>query len=300
MCVSDHLIYMNWKRHKLRLVTEKEARGRTKEIFEEIKQAMGVPHVNIIFQALASFPEFFNHFWKTAKPLLHTQEFFSFSERIAAEAYTRMHNYFSVPALAAKTSEMDFSPAARAELEESAELYYYNCSALLLLSAALVQAFENPGTEAVNKITSAVAHPIFSKKPILVEEEKAPPATRKIYDDIKRALGTPFLSSSYLNFARWPDFLSVYWEGLKPVMKTPLYEQNHLALRDSALTLAAALPQSLQLSTAQLEEAAIPKDNITAIVHLADSFLDLLSKQMLNVAFVKIGLEDGGRSEAAA
>ncbi|HKD14412.1 MAG TPA: halocarboxylic acid dehydrogenase DehI family protein, partial [Candidatus Angelobacter sp.] len=67
---------MNWKRHKLRLVTEKEARGRTKEIFEEIKQAMGVPHVNIIFQALASFPEFFNHFWKTAKPLLHTQEFF--------------------------------------------------------------------------------------------------------------------------------------------------------------------------------------------------------------------------------
>ena len=291
---------MNWKRHKLRLVTEKQARGRTREIFDEIRQAMGVPHVNRIFQALASFPAFFELFWKTAKPLLHTQEFFSFSERIAAEAYTRMHNYFSVPALGAKTSEMDFSPGARAELEESAELYHYNCSVLLLLSAALVQAFENPGTEATNKATSVVVHPIFSKRPILVEEETAPPATRRIYDDIKRTLGTPFVSSPYLHFARWPDFLSVYWEALKPLLKTPLYEQNRLALRDSALNLAAALPQPLQLSTAQLEETGIPRDDITAVVHLADSFLDLLSKQMLNVAFAKIGLEDGGRSEVAA
>jgi len=163
-----------------------------------------------------------------------------------------------------------------------------------------VQAFENPRTETAHTATPAVVHPIFSKKLILVEEEVAPRATRKIYDDIKRSLGTPFLNSFYLNFARWPDFLSAYWEALKPLLKTPLYEQNRLALRESALTLASALPQALQLSTAQMEEAGVPKGDITAIVHLADSFLDLLSKQMLNVAFAKIGLEDGGTSEIAA
>jgi len=129
----------------------------------------------------------------------------------------------------------------------------------------------------------------------------APPAaTRKIYEDIKRTLGAPFLNTVYLSLARWPDFLSAYWESLKPWLKTPLYEQNRLAMRDSALSLAAILPRPLELSTAQMEEAGVPKDDINGVVQLAESFLDLLSKQALNIAFAKIGLEDGETSEVAA
>src|SRR5215467_3121120 len=136
---------MSWKRHKLHLVKEKEAQGRISEIFSEIRYALGVPSVNMMFQALASFPEFFDLFWKTARPAVHTQEFFALSERISAEAYTRVHNYFSVPALGSKTKEMNFSAGAQAELQEVVDLYQYNYSVLLLLCAALVQAFENPG-----------------------------------------------------------------------------------------------------------------------------------------------------------
>src|SRR5947207_6859293 len=79
---------MALKKHKLHLVREAEADGRTLTIFEEIKQALGIPYVNMMFQAFASFPEFFELFWQTLKPVLATREFFAFSERIGAEGYT--------------------------------------------------------------------------------------------------------------------------------------------------------------------------------------------------------------------
>lgn len=290
---------MSWRKHKLQLVKESAAQGRIAEIFADIKETLGIPYVNIMFQALASYPEFFDVFWRTAKPALQTQEFFSFADRLGAEAYTRMHNYFPVPDLQRKVAEMDFSLGAQHELFQSVELFHYNAPLLLLTSAALQQSFENPTTTR-RPGTLPANHPVFTTRPILVDEEHAPPVTRKIYEDIRRTLGTPFLNLCYLNFGRWPDFLKAYWDCLKPLLKTPLYEQHRLALRESALAFANDLPEPFQLSTAQMEEAGVPEDDVTAIVHLTDLYLNLQSKQVLNVAFAKIGLEDGVRTTQAA
>lgn len=290
---------MNWKKHKLLLLSEAAARGHTAEIYDEIKEALGIPRVNMMFQVLASFPEFFDLFWRALKPVVETQEFFSFSNRLSAEAYTRMHNYFPVPDLQRKLKELEFSPGAQNELHQVAELYHYNYSILLLVNAALVQAFDNPGKPQGRGATPAY-HPVFAAKPILVEEEAAPAPTRKIYDDIKRTMNTPFLNTSYLNFGRWPDFLQAYWESLKPLVRTPLYEQHRLAMRESALAFASELPEPLQLSAEQLEDAGVPERDVNTVIQLADLFLELLSKQILNTAFAKIGLEDGARTTLAA
>jgi hypothetical protein len=291
-------MFMTWKRHKLRLVKEKEAQGRTSEIYLEIKQALAVPYVNTMFQALASFPEFFDLFWKAARPVLATQEFFSFSERLGAEAFTRVHNYFHVPSLGAKAADM-FSAGAQHELRELLELYHYNYPILLLLAAALVEAIENPGAEKCASTPARVVRRNWPR-PIIVEEETAPAPTRKIYEDIKRTLGTPFLHTCYLSMGRWPDFLKICWESLAPLMKSPIYEQQRAAMCDSAVALARELPEPLQLSSAQMEEAGVPADDVHQVTQLADLFLNLLAKQVLNVAFAKIGLGDGESEEIAA
>jgi plasmid maintenance system antidote protein VapI len=308
---------MSWKKHKLHL-EEASAQGRTAEIFAEIKHTLGVPHVNKLFQALAPFPEFFDLFWRTAKPALETQEFFSYSDRLAAEAYTRMHNYFpaldlqrkildlqnridlqSKMDLQSKIEVLELSGEIHNELRQVVELYHYNYPLLLLLCAALEQAFENPNS--VQRTGTVPArHPVFVAGPATVAEELAPPPTRRIYDEMKRTLGTPFLSNSYLNLGRWPDFLKAYWDSLKPMLRTPLYEQHRLAVRDSAISFAAELPEPLQLSTNQMAEAGVPEKDINRIVQLKDLFLDLMSKEVLNIALAKIGLEDSMRSALAA
>jgi Halocarboxylic acid dehydrogenase DehI len=290
---------MVWKRQKLRLVPESEAEGEILEIYAEIKEALGLPYINPMFQALASYPAFFRVFWKTLRPDLETGEFFSLAQRIAAEAYTRVHNYLHVPNLSRRVEEMEFSPGAQEELRDAIDLYLYNNSVLLLIAAAQMQGFENPSASSRPASAPAV-HPTHPERPILVDERNAPPETRKIYDDIKKTMGTPFLNTSYINFGRWPDFLREYWGALKPVMLSPIYEQNRGALHQSALALATELPGPLQLSPSHLEESGISHSDLNAIIQITEFFLTQLSKQLLNIAFAKISLEGGVHSTAAA
>jgi hypothetical protein len=290
---------MAWKRQKLRLVPEAEASPEVLAIYGEIRHALGLPYVNPMFQALGGYPKYFRIFWDALRPDLETREFFALSQRIGAEAYTRVHNYFNVPNFGRKVQEMEFSPGAQEELRDVIDLYLYNNSVLLLIAAAQMQGFENPS--ASPRPSSAPAeHPSHPQRPILVDEGNAPPETRRIYEDIKKTMGTPILNTSYINFGRWPDFLREYWAAMKPVMLTPIYEQNRVAVRNSALSLATELPRPLSLSPTQLEESGVSQGDLDAVIHITDFFLEQLSKQLLNISFAKIGLEGGVHTTVAA
>ena len=288
---------MPWKKIKLNLVTEKQAEGRTHEIFEEIKQALGVPYVSTFFQALASFPQFLDLFWNATKPVVSTQEFFSFSDRVGAEAYTRVHNYFSLPSPQNEPEALFGSDGAA--LHQVIDLYQHSSPVMLLICAALVQEFENPGREAQQGTPSSLQQK-FSGVSLIAEEDAAPAASRRLFEDIKRTLNTPFLSSCYLNLGQSPELLKRYWESLKPLLRTPAYEQHRLAILESALSLAAELPEPLQLSVSQMEEAGVRFDDIHRIAQVAELFLDVLSRQVLNMAFAKICVESKWQDEVAA
>ena len=291
---------MALKRHKLVAVKEHQAEGEIAEIYSEIKQSLGIPHVNMVFQVFAGFPGFLPLFWNAAQVVLETREFFSGADRLGAEAYTRMHNYFAVPDFRSRIEELQFSPGAERELRDVVDLYHYNYPVLLLLCAAQMQAFENPETSVRQATIIEQQQPPARDNVILVEEENAPAPTRRIYEDIKHTMDTPFLNTCYVNFGRWPDFLREYWDKLKPIMLTAQYQQHCRAIRDSALALATDLPQPLQLSISDMEQAGISREDVNAIVQTTDFLVDLESKQTLNMAFTKIGLEGGVRSPLAA
>lgn len=278
---------------------EQDAEGRTREIFAGIKQSLGVPYVSTLFQALASFPRFFDLFWKSAETVVSTREFFRHSECLGAEAYTRVHNYFSVPSL--RTAALENGPGLEDQtgLQQIVDFYQYSSPMLLLLTAALLQEFESPGS---SKQHSTPADPpaTFSGMQFLIDEDAASAAGQRILEDIKRTLDIPFLSTCYLNLGQWPGFLKLYWESLKPTLRTAPYEHHRLAIRESALLLAAELPQPLQLSMAEMEEEGVNLNNLYSIVQLTELFLDVLSGEVINMAFAKIGLEDGSRERAAA
>ena len=81
---------------------EADAAGRTLEIYQEIKTALGLPLVNVIFQAYGVYPRFLELMWKTMRPAVETQDFFRFADRLRGEAYTATHNYFSIPDLCSR------------------------------------------------------------------------------------------------------------------------------------------------------------------------------------------------------
>jgi Halocarboxylic acid dehydrogenase DehI len=291
---------MPWNRNKLRMVSESEAQGETARIYAELKETLGIPHVSMAFRILAAFPRFFPLFWQCAQPLLQTGEFFTAADQIRIQAYSQMRSSFDVPDLGSKLVEFEFTPRAQEEIRDVVELYEYVNPVLLLVMAALVQGFEHPESLPSKHGHLPVHHLRHPSRPILVDERVAPEPTRKLYDDIKQTMGTPYLNTSYITFGRWPDFLAEYWRSLKPMIGTPSYEKARVALREFALNAANDLPEAIHLSRATLDKAGVSNEERSIALQTVHFFLDLLGKQVLNIAFARVGLEGGARSRVAA
>jgi len=290
---------MPWNRNKLRMVSESEAKGDTAQIYAELKETLGIPHVSLAFRILASYPRFFSLFWKCARPMLETGEFFSSAEQIRVQGYSQVKSGFAVPDLRTKLAEMEFTQRAQEEVQDVVDLYEYVNPVLLLVMAALMDGFEHP-EGVVKHGTLPAHHPSHPARPILVDERLAPDPTRKLYDDIKQTMGTPYLNTSYITFGRWPDFLREFWSSLKPIIGTPHYEQNRATLRAFALGAANDLPETIHLSQHTLDRAGVGEEERSMVFQTIHFFLDLLSKQVLNIAFAKVALEGGNRSAVAA
>jgi hypothetical protein len=235
---------MAWRRRAPHpeLVREGDAQGRTREIYSELKQALGVPHINLVYQLLGGHPKFLELHWQAMRPAVDSAEFFDFAERVRADAYTRLHNYFAVPDLCAQIGEL--SSGAREEVTEVVEVFQYTDALLLLILTAQLQAFDAPVGSPRPHETSP-AHPRFREKPVVVNESSATPEQRKIFDDIRRTLSLGILNTEFRALARFPLFFSAYWAALKPAVQSPLYESMVLGIRESAWNLARDQPVTL-------------------------------------------------------
>lgn len=286
-------MHLNRKR-RLAVVHEADATGRTLEIYQEIKRVLGIPHVSAIFQAYGAYPRCLDLMWELLLPALDSQDFFQCSDRLRAEAYTSMHNYFAVPDLGSRIPQIHLSTGAQHELTNVVDLFQYNDPLLLLIAAVQLQAFEDGPTH--SQVAKAGAdHPMFTQRPVMLTEEAAPAPIRKIYDDVKRTLGVSLISTDFQAFARWPDFFTLYWNALKIAVSSPLYGEHKRSLRESALALASELPNAPQLSVEHMKNAGLTDEEITTAVHITDEFLELSSRSVLNVAFAKISLDGGNQ-----
>jgi hypothetical protein len=292
---------MTWRKgNRLKLVPESQAEGETARIYREIKGALGIPQIDGTYQALAAYPNFLKLHWEVLRPIVHTQEFFSLGERMRADCYTRMHGYFEVPDLCTQVSNMEFSNGAREELTDTVELHNYCTPLLLLMMAAQFQAFDSPvGGEGPS--TGPAEHPGFHQRSVvLVPEDKAPAVVHRCYEDIRRSFGLPFVPSFYLSIARWPDFLQLFWETLRPIVRSPVYEGCHYGSRETGFALVREFPQPVELNITQLSEAGMSDEDLGSIVRIVELFVGALSAIVLNVAAAKIGLEGGTRLSTAA
>ena len=287
------------KRGKLKLVREREAEGRTREIFDDLKRALGVPGIPLLYQAYAPFPEFLDLHWRAFKPLLATGHFWRLADRLRGEAYTRTHNYFHIGDLCEPLSQMSFSSGAKQQLQEVIELFNYKDAPVLLIASTQLLAFDQAIGKGEPSLAPPVEHPRFKEKPVLVEEEVATPMVKRTYEEIKRALGLPALNGDYKAFARWPDFLAEYWKALKPIVQSPAYREQQRGLCESSEGMARDLMLPIDFSFDALEQIGLEAKQIESIVRTTRILQNVFSGLVLNVAAAKIGFE-GGTTKTAA
>jgi len=286
------------KKLKLALVREPQATGRVKEIFEDLKRTLGVPLVPLLYKAYAAYPKFLNLHWSAFKPLLQTEEFFELCDRLRADAYTRVQSYFKVPDLRRQMDSEELSLGARYELNQDIDLLYFLDAPVLLIAVIQMQAFDGPVGQ-TRPIHSA-GRILMRPRPVVVEETAAPPATCKIYQELKQSFGLPALNLDYRVLARWPDFLRDYWNLLKPMVSSPIYQESTQRVRETALGMAGQIPLPIELTLAQLDDAGVGHSDLRSIVQITESLINIFSALMLNITIAKIGLEGGNASATIA
>ncbi len=287
---------MGWKRgNRLRLVNEGDAPHRTREIFDEIRHDLGLPSVPLLYQAYAVFPQFLERHWQAFRPALQSREFFMLGARMAAESYTRVHNYFEIAALTMYESHPDVSP--KLPISQVLDYYQYLDPLLLLISAAQMQAFEGPVGK--NGNSEPANHPNFPVPPCLLSDQLVSPAVQRSWDERRRILDVAFISDEHRALACWPDFYREYWAVLKSILQSPIYTDCQYRIGESALALVAELPVRVETGVSELLEAGMDGEELSSLVRINEAFMQAMTGLVLDVTFARIGCDGGTRGQSA-
>lgn len=280
----------------LKLAPETPAEAHVGGLFAEIKDALGVPYVGLLFRAYGMHPPFLELIWQQIRPAVTDAQFFAMADRLRASAYTRVYSYFSVPDFCARGREIHLSPGALEELRSTVDLIYYHNSLQLLLAAVALQAFDQPVGRA-SQSPQPADHPVFAARPVLIDEGAATPRVLRIYDEIKRVLGAPIVNTDFRAFARFPDFLEDYWAVLRPMIDSPMFSESQFGVQDNALAAARDFPAPVDLRKERLENAGIGDDAIAAVIRATELFVKIFSSALLTLAIAKIGFDGGSTKQ---
>jgi hypothetical protein len=284
---------------RLVIVREEDASALVQECFAEITATLGFPVVNVIFRAFAKYPRFLRLHWDFLKPNALTQDFFDKTEVIRRQSQAVVREKLGVADLRAVLRMRGSSDDALREVRAVLDFFLYCDPFLLLIASALQSALAGRplGGKPWAHLLPHHTNPTRFQEIRLVEPAEAPPATQRIYAELMRAHGLPFVPTDYRALARWPDALERGWEDWKRKVGSPAYAQAVAELNDLALALARDLPFAFSLSSQTLKQAGFTPPQISDILASVDLFQGLLPALIINIAAFKVGLE-GGRGPA--
>ncbi len=282
-----------WKKGQaVRLVPFSEATGRVLDVYRDIQQVLGVPHISSFFQFLGTQPRFLDHFWSAVRPIVRSEAFLACAGRLRGDAYRRVHTNFDVPDLKCDIARQQFSPGACEELRDCIQFFSHAVPSSLLLSAFLLEAFAGPAGRATIAGTPAPT-PRPHRRIVLVDEDAAAPVVKGIFADIRFSTGADVIHTVYRAFARWPDFLQSYWTATKPITVSESFQQSESAIREDALQITAEIPGPVEFNANALAELGMNEGEIGSLIRITDMFVSSLAAALLNVSVARIGLEGG-------
>ena len=279
---------MRWKRgQRLKLVSETEAPTRARGILREVREGLGVPAVPKLYEAYAAFPDFLEIHWDAFRPAIQSRQFFFIGARLAAESYTRAHNYFEVRAISRREASSQVATAL--SISQVLDYYQYLDPLLLLIAAAQMQAFEGPIGQPLR--SEPATHVEFAAAPPTLCDGNASAELQRSWCERKRLLELAFVSDEHRALACWPEFYVEYWAALKELLQSPVYADCQYRLADSALNMAGELPVRIDTGVPQLQDAGLNNEQITSVMRITEAFMQALTGLVLDITFARIGVE---------
>ncbi len=272
---------------RIELLEEGQAHGRIKEIYGEIERDFGSPFVGSVFRALGYHPEFLDSAWTQLRPNVESQAFLDLSHQISQRMNALAEVTFDIIDLYAWLLDHKFDKEDIRHILYTIEVLNYTNPKYLLATAAIIV-----GITGINnpQIKRRKASPVTSEEPEFpspiprIMAEQASKEVKEDYYDIADVMGVPVIPDNFQAFGKWPEFLRVVWNELKPAMRSSTFLDE---ARDvSAFTIEAAqeLPYPVKLPD--------PGDDVRKIV---ETSISLYARVGVGTAGVRRVITEGER-----
>lgn len=255
-----------------RSVSEKDATGAIKDIYEDIKKSLQLSFVPGMFQSFGGYPPFLQFVWGQIKQSVGTEQFYSdaarargFAETFVSDAHKPTYKHEDALAYGISVDDL-------VDIQTTLQAFQYGNPKLLLIAEALFMAVG--GTTVGGNGDAASAHDSFGDMVIRkiairqVEEDSAPDTVKAIYQDIMATTGAPIIRGDFKAIAIWPGFLRLAWDDLKTVISQPWYGQGKEALAEFGQHASDRLAYPLKMGRSEMKAAGVREEDFDAIESL--------------------------------
>ncbi|MDO9025009.1 hypothetical protein [Zwartia sp.] len=271
-------------------VSEKDADPSVSAIFEDIKNTLEVPFVNLIWRHLATIPSGLSMTWSLAKPLY-------FSETLDASARAMRKQASLVDTLTPwpepVRSALGLTPKDKSEIVLLLEDYGHANSRALLVLSYLHRSIANQSPQdskaQLNPLSDSIqldplAH-LRERKESQIKPARPLPAPGdlpiavadlvKILNTFGAPIPTPAEPSLYRHLAYWPSFLAAFWLVAEPLEQKGLLVREGIAMQERAFSIVS------QWKPAALKHDAIAAGSVKQVLVSIDHFTHAVISRMI-------------------
>jgi len=262
-------------------VSEKDVDPQIKSLFDDIKNTLEVPFVNLIWRHLATIPDGLSLTWKLAKPL--------YSSAVLDEAARSLREHSTLKKRLAPWPQpvqqaLGLSASDHSEIISLIEDYgHANARALLILSylhRSISAHTDDHATNAHQNKNAVVQLDPLSHKlkqgDRLINPARPLPAPSdltacvadlvKILNTFAAPIPSPAEPSLYRHLSYWPSFLGAFWLAVEPLEREGLLAQEAINIHERASFIVK------QWIPAQYDLKEIDARSVKEILHSIDHF----------------------------
>jgi hypothetical protein len=266
-------------------IMPEEADERIRPVYEDLKQVLRVPFVNLIFRTLVNYPDYLVPAWERLRPVLRTRAFEQAADELRAGA---------LPEPAPDAPGMDWKSIGELDrIRAFNDTTHYVLPKLLLVAVALDQASFGPAPAAAEPPTednSTQEIPLGvaegTTKAQMVAPEEARGRVRELFQQIKGRHNHSLVPSYYRVLGNWPDFLEAAWSRIEPLAGSTVFEDRKRDLIDRSQEAVHALP------VAGMDELELDEAQSTEIRSVLAAFrLKFIPEMLIDVAMIEALLD---------
>ena len=257
-------------------------------LLAEMRRALRLPYTPAPLARLAQVEGYLEFVWPQVASIVETAGFLASARYMADMALDAVEAVYEPVLTRGTLREAGMTEADLDALTGVIDLFHYTQPQLLLLLAALAEAFDRPevgGYGRPEPRDDSAREQTHVALRVRLEAPKTPPLP-----EIAGALGLDAAPDLYRAVAHWPGYLEVAWEELQHLGAYPDFRRRGRALYFYARSGARFLAQPVHANAEALGPAGLTEHAIAAAQGTLDAALPPTATLMMHAEAMRAGL----------